>query len=73
MIFFLLSRNSKIIDDFSFEINKILNNLNISSKRKLSLINEKHLDINNNNTSKYIFTRLKLYRNHVINVFVYMI
>ena len=41
IFFFLINHNSKIIDDFSFEINIILNNLNISSKRKLILINEK--------------------------------
>jgi len=40
IFFFRIDHNSKIIDDFSFEINKVINNLNISLKRKFSFINE---------------------------------
>ena len=43
------------MDDFSFEINKIINNLNISLKINLVSLTNKQLNINNNNTSKYIF------------------
>ena len=43
------------MDDFSFEINKIINNLNISLKINLVSLTNKQLDINNDNTSKYIF------------------
>ena len=43
------------MDDFPFEINKIINNLNISLKINLVSLTNKQLNINNNNTSKYIF------------------